>query len=601
VTAAPDGSPAAGPGGTYAVGLDIGNATTEAVLARLGAELADGCSPTARTGSGRAPAGVEIVGYDRVPTRGAKGSPASLDAAGRLVHRLERAHGVRVGTIVVAPLRPVTTLTATLPEPAVSTGRLRLVAAGSGTAGGHGTGIGRPYVVGDPSPQEPVVAIVPASRPYQEVLPLLESLADRGLLRAVALERDEAVLLANRLGADVPVVDEVPVDGLAGAPLLAVEVRHPGQPLRLLTDPLRLAAELGLNEEDRAGAVRLAGQLYDRSNAIVAVHKAVPEQSTQDSAQVTLHGGQSIDLATARPGSPGWARSYALSGEAERDVDDLYLVDLAALADEVLARVGSLGSRTVVLAALHADAPYADPGPELARRLGVEVRTAPGEAYAARMGALSTPGTVASTVVVDLGGGTIDVVTATGAVIVAGAGDLVTAATAALLGTSRAAAEWAKRGPAYRVEGARVLLGEDGSRVFPDRPVGTDAVGALVTTGPSGWLPFDRHHAPSEWRALRLRLKSRTLGDNVRRALDPAELAGGCPPTPQTGSGCAPAPTSVVVVGGPAGDDEVLACVARALPPGTAVGRGNTAGVLAHRYAVAYGLLAWLSGDRGHA
>jgi hypothetical protein len=177
--------------------------------------------------------------------------------------------------------------------------------------------------------------------------------------------------------------------------------------------------------------------------------------------------------------------------------------------------------------------------------------------------------------VVDLGGGTIDVVTEAGAVIVAGAGELLTGATAALIGTGRAAAEWAKRGPGYRVEGPQVLLGEDGSRTFLDRPVGPDAVGALVTAGPAGLLPFDRAHAPSEWRALRLRLKSDVLGDNVARALRALAVV----------------PPEVVVVGGPAEDDEVLACVARALPPGTAVGRGNAAGMLGHRHVVAYGLL----------
>jgi sugar (pentulose or hexulose) kinase len=52
---------------------------------------------------------------------------------------------------------------------------------------------------------------------------------------------------------------------------------------------------------------------------------------------------------------------------------------------------------------------------------------------------------------------------------------------------------------------------------------------------------------------------------------------------------------TVVVVGGPAGDDEVLAAVARALPEGVAVGRGNVAGSLGHRYAVAYGLLCGLA------
>jgi sugar (pentulose or hexulose) kinase len=50
-------------------------------------------------------------------------------------------------------------------------------------------------------------------------------------------------------------------------------------------------------------------------------------------------------------------------------------------------------------------------------------------------------------------------------------------------------------------------------------------------------------------------------------------------------------PATVIVVGGPAGDDEVLSAVSRALPAGTAIGRGDVGGSLGHRYAVAYGLL----------
>ena len=81
--------------------------------------------------------------------------------------------------------------------------------------------------------------------------------------------------------------------------------------------------------------------------------------------------------------------------------------------------------------------------------------------------------------------------------------------------------------------------------------------------------------APGEWRALRLRLKVELVGGNVARALRSLEVL----------------PSTVVVVGGPAGDDEVLSAVSRALPDGTSVGRGNIGGALGHRYAVAYGLL----------
>ena len=49
-------------------------------------------------------------------------------------------------------------------------------------------------------------------------------------------------------------------------------------------------------------------------------------------------------------------------------------------------------------------------------------------------------------------------------------------------------------------------------------------------------------------------------------------------------------PPTLVVVGGPAGDDEALTAVAGLVPPETIVGRANVAGNLGHRYAVAWGL-----------
>jgi hypothetical protein len=558
----------AGPGGggrvraagavalTRVAGIDIGNSTTEVVLV-------DG-----RPG--------KVVGADRVPTRGPKGGPASLDGAARLVRRLVAAHGGALDAAAVAPLRPVTTTTATLPEPVVSTGRLRVEAAGASTTSGAGVGVGTPFVIGGPVPEGPVVALVPASHSYRSVVDELRDLAVRGVLAAVVVERDEAVLIANRLPPGIPVVDEVPVAGLADARLVGVEVRSP---LRSLTDPVWLVSRLGLSAAEQADAARVAARLYDRTSAVVAVcamPAAVTPASAEDFAEaaMTLADGTVRKLSPAFLAThrPGVVISYRLPAQPSQPVDDLFAVDLAALADGQLVRGGAVASRTVALAALHADAPYADPGPALAARLDVPVHTAASEAAAARLGALSTPGAPADAVVVDLGGGTIDVVSAAGATVLAGAGELLTTATAAMLGIARTPAEWAKRGPASRADAPQLLLAEDGTRTFLDAPIRSDAIGALVVAGPTGWLPFDRRLAPGEWRALRLRLKTDILGANLTRAL---------PESPGT----------VLVVGGPAGDDEILGCVARALPRGNAVGRADTAGVLGHRHAVAYGLV----------
>jgi hypothetical protein len=114
-------------------GIDVGNATTEVVLAHVADD------------------GTEVIGTGRAPTRRAKGAPESLDGAAALVGRLQRQHGVRVERAVAAPLRPVATAVAALPEERADTGRLWLATAGASTAGGRGVGVGRPVRFGAPT------------------------------------------------------------------------------------------------------------------------------------------------------------------------------------------------------------------------------------------------------------------------------------------------------------------------------------------------------------------------------------------------------------------------------------------------------------------
>ncbi len=161
--------------------------------------------------------------------------------------------------------------------------------------------------------------------------------------------------------------------------------------------------------------------------------------------------------------------------------------------------------------------------------------------------------------------------------VAAGAGDLLTTAVAETLGAPRAAADWVKRGPCLRVTGSQQFEAEDGSHGFLDRPAAPSALGMLAAPGPAGLLPFDRRHSPAEWRAIRLRLKEAVFAVNLRRVLDG-----------QTG-------TQLLIVGGPAGDDELLGVLLRALPEGITAGRGDVGGTLpgpsaGHRHAAALGL-----------
>jgi hypothetical protein len=124
------------------------------------------------------------------------------------------------------------------------------------------------------------------------------------------------------------------------------------------------------------------------------------------------------------------------------------------------------------------------------------------------------------------------------------------------------------------VEEPQLVLAEDGERTFLDRPLPPATVGSLVVPGPAGYLPFGERMAPAEWRALRLRTKERVLLDNVSRALGALD---------EQDAG------DVLLVGGAAADDELVSLL-RPLVGGRPVGRGDVAGRLGHRYAVAYGL-----------
>lgn len=549
-------------------GIDVGNSTTEVVLGRL------------------TQGGVEVVATGRAPTRRTKGSAQSLDGAAAVVRRLERQYGVQVASAVAAPLRPVETVTAALPEEHAGTGRLWVVTAGVGTAGGRGVGSGRPVRFGTAVPaDERVVVVVHSGTGFAGAAAGLAPLVAADRLAAVLVEDDEGVLVANRLDADVPVIDEVDARAVLAAEQVAVEVSDGGHPLQVLPDPLKLCGALGLADGEIDDAANLAPLLLDSTNAVVAAGGGPPGTSGRSAGWIEIAGGGRLTFLRGHErvstGPVGIARAYALPpSEAPCAVDDLWTVDLAAAAAAVQARRASTRSRPVSLAALRRDAPYLDPSPGLSERLQVPVHVVSSEEAAARAGGLSTPGAGPDTVVVDLGGGTIDVMTPSAAVVAAGGGEMLTVSVSALGGITGAAAEWVKRGPAYRVEAPQVLLAEDGSRSFMDRPAPRETVGALVVQGPAGLLPFSQTMAPGEWRALRLRLKIDLVGGNVARALRTiAEL-----------------PRRLVVVGGPAGDDEVLAAVGGALEAGTAVGRGNVAGSLGHRYAVAYGLLVLAAG-----
>lgn len=577
--------------GFLRAGLDIGNATTELVLVDT--------------------SGV-VVAADRMPTRGLKGSPTSLQGAAALVRRCVRSLGREVEAalveVVTTTVRPVHTVTTAVAAFRADTGRLAVLTSGSATVSGHGFGAGVPWDVRATVPDGPLVAVCPRDVRYADAAGRIRTAREGGAdVVAVVVEADEAVLVGARTGLDLPVVDGVDAGHALVSGALAVEVAQAGHVLTRSTDAFALGDALGqvLAEQDwgLAYLAALAASLDGSSNAVVAVgapgtadpRTRAPEPAVRiDGAWESLRDKAS-ELALA---PVGVVDGFRVDGTAH-DLADLSVLDLGAVAAEL--RRGT-AIRDIVVATLDEPGSAIDPAPALAELLGVPVRSVPGgvvgEALTARAGAWTTPG-AEGVVVIDLGAGTCDVIGAATdhvPVTVAGCGDLLTAGVGRLLDVPRAVAEYAKRGPSLLVDGPQVTVGEDGRRRFLDRAVGSDLVGRLAVDGPVGLVGLPTTWSPAEWRGVRRRAKTAVVGGAVRRAL---ACAGGA----YEGDGPL---SAVLLVGGPVADDEVTLAVAEALPDGCAVGRGRVAakrlapdvrvpggthdGSLGHRFAVAYGL-----------
>ncbi|MFA5709851.1 diol dehydratase reactivase ATPase-like domain-containing protein [Mycolicibacterium sp.] len=522
---------------TIWAGIDIGNATTEIVL----------CG---------GPAGREVLASARTPTRGGKGSLRAVQGAAQLARRQAEAHGLVIDRAAFAPTPPVRLALESVQLQTQSTGRLVIATRSAATTAGDAVGVGAPVPVqrlDEVAADRPVVACATREWGYLEVARRVNAALDAGRqVVAVLTENDEAVLISNRLGARLPVVDDVEIAEVLATSRVAVEVRQGMSALQRLTDPFWLVDAFGLGDDEHDDARVVADQLYDSACAVVCLDEAAPAR--EDPAD-----------AGPEPGAPGPA----------------HVVRLADIAAQANSRRGSVAVDALVMATMgDEEGPPAD-AEALSAALGVPVAEVESEAAAARVGVLTTPGVTPDAVVVDVGGGTVDVVAEVARTVLPGAGQLLTAATAAALEISNSAAEYAKRAEAVTAITAQLVEDEHGRRHFLDQPIDGRYTGWLLTSAPSGLLPFTSRLSGAEWRSWRLAAKRLVIGHNVMTGLQ------------QSGSGA----EAVLLVGGGASDDELVRAVSEQLGHTFSVGRGNVNGQLGHRYAVAYGLVTLAAGS----
>ncbi|MCG7594606.1 diol dehydratase reactivase ATPase-like domain-containing protein [Mycobacterium sp. PSTR-4-N] len=555
-------------------GIDIGNHTTEIVVARV-----DGGAVT-------------TLSHGQAPTRGRKGSRDSLQGAAALLHKIEVEAGVSADELLLSALRPVDTATAPIPPAYSPTAPVRsLRRPDASTPAGAGHAVGHHVRLADlsSSPVDgPVVVSVDEVTDFEDAAREIGAAVARGRqVVGVVAAQDDAVLIRNRIPIDVPVVDECDVAGLAPGALVAVEVVEQGRAYRAMADPIALSAALDLPLESLSEVAEFCRELADAAAIAVTARTEPPPPPAADEDYVEIRvDDRAVRYTPAQahtvlrrsvPGSVTHVRLRSMpSAAGGLAVHDAFFTDLATIDNGAWLRRGVVDAHGTVVALLAAEE-AADAAGQLSELTGRPARTLTSEPEAAAWGARTTPGFPPGAMVCDIGGGTVDLIGAEATVVAAGAGESITVAIAAVLGIPQALAETVKRTPAVRVEGPHVAHEEDGRRVFLDAPASSDAIGRLCTRGSAGLVPFSNRLAAEEWRSLRLAVKQETVAANIARCLTAFDEP----------------PRALLLAGGGALDDELMRTVAEALRPARiVVGRAHIDGVHGPRFAVARGLVA---------
>lgn len=595
-------------------GIDIGNATTEVALA----ELSPGATPV-------------FLASSIVPTTGIKGTSQNTRGVfAALSEALDKAHRSisDLDLIRINEAAPVIGDVAmeTISETVIT--ESTMIGHNPATPGGLGIGVGTTILLADlerGTPGVPYIVVADRTYTFEDVASRINTAATRLQVTGAILQRDDGVLVHNRLAHKMPIVDEVSlIDKVPIGMLAAIEVAEVGRIIETLANPYGIATLFALNPDETASVVPMARSLVGNRSAVViktpkgdVTERRIPAGSLQfigdRSAEVDVDRGAeeimrvagTVGPITNIKGEPGtniggmMEKVRVVMGRlTDRDPSGIEVTDLLAVDTQVpqkvtggLAGEFSLEAAVGIAAMVRADHLQMQKiAHDMTAQFGIPVEVGGVEAEMAVRGALTTPGSSVPIAILDMGAGSTDasVLKEDGtarSIHLAGAGNMVTLLIQSELGLeSSEDAENIKRYPLARVETLFNIRHEDGTVEFFDNPLPPEVFARTVVLHPEGMIPLPLRQPLELIRQVRIRAKERVFVTNALRAL------------------AAVSPTSsvrdvahVVLVGGSALDFEIPQLVTKALGEYRVVaGRANIRGCEGPRNAVATGLvLAW--------
>ncbi|CAD5595465.1 diol dehydratase reactivase subunit alpha [Escherichia coli] len=602
----------------YIAGIDIGNSSTEVALATLSA-----------TGE------LSFVSSALAETTGIKGTLRNVHGIQEALAQATKKVGINVSDISLIRINEATPVIGdvameTITETIIT--ESTMIGHNPKTPGGVGLGVGLTI-----TPQElltrpadtPYILVVSSAFDFADIATMINASVRAGYqLTGVILQRDDGVLVSNRLEIAVPIVDEVLyIDRIPLGMLAAIEVAVPGKVIETLSNPYGIATVFALNAEETKNIVPVARALIGNRSAVVVKTpsgdvkaRSIPAGNIEllsagrttrvdvaagaDAIMKAVGECPKLENVTGEPGTNiGGMLEHVRQTMAEltnKPSNEIFIQDLLAIDTSVpvsvtggLAGEFSLEQAVGIASMVKSDRlQMAMIASEIKQKLHVDVQVAgaEAEAEAAIQGALTTPGTTRPLAILDLGAGSTDasIINQKGEIVathLAGAGDMVTMIIARELGLNdRYLAEEIKKYPLAKVESLFHLRHEDGSVQFFPTPLSPHVFARVCVVKPDELVPIPGDLTLEKVRAVRRSAKERVFVTNALRALRQVSPAGNIRDIP-----------FVVLVGGSSLDFEVPQLVTDALAHYRLVaGRGNIRGSEGPRNAVATGLLiAW--------
>ncbi len=600
----------------YIAGIDIGNSSTEVALARQD-----------ETGA------LTITHSALAETTGIKGTLRNVFGIQEALALVAKRAGINVSDISLIRINEATPVIGdvameTITETIIT--ESTMIGHNPKTPGGAGLGVGitiTPEELLTRPADSSYILVVSSAFDFADIANVINASMRAGYqITGVILQRDDGVLVSNRLEKSLPIVDEVLyIDRIPLGMLAAIEVAVPGKVIETLSNPYGIATVFNLNADETKNIVPMARALIGNRSAVVVKTpsgdvkaRAIPAGNLELQAQgrtvrvdvaagaeaimKAVDGCGKLDNVTGEAGTNiGGMLEHVRQTMAEltnKPSSEIFIQDLLAVDTSVPVSVtgGLAGEFSLVQAVGIASMVKSDRlqmamiAREIEQKLNIDVQIGGAEAEAAILGALTTPGTTRPLAILDLGAGSTDasIINPKGEIIathLAGSGDMVTMIIARELGLEdRYLAEEIKKYPLAKVESLFHLRHEDGSVQFFPTPLPPAVFARVCVVKPDELVPLPGDLALEKVRAIRRSAKERVFVTNALRALRQVSPTGNIRDIP-----------FVVLVGGSSLDFEVPQLVTDALAHYRLVaGRGNIRGSEGPRNAVATGLiLSW--------